>query len=80
MSNKIMSEARYRAHILETAKILKCETEVRQIFAEIDGLLKNCTNPNEQQAIAVYGIEKLHMFLSSQPGTMRVGDKIIGKE
>jgi hypothetical protein len=77
MKKKILSEAETRKNILEIARHLGCEGDVIQIFNKYDGLLKNCTNEEEKKAIGLMGNMEIHRLLSSDPGDLVVGDKII---
>lgn len=74
---KILSEAETRKNILEIARHLGCEGDVVEIFNKYDRLLKNCTNEEEKKAIGLMGNMEIHRLLSSDPGEIVVGDKII---
>lgn len=76
----LRNEQETRANLLEISRFLNCEQEVLQIFHKYDALLHKCTNMAEREAIALAGNEELHFLLSSKPGFMLVGNKIIGKE
>jgi len=78
--SKPLSEHQTRTNILDWARHLKCEKEVLQIFAKYDNLLRNCTNPIERQAIGIAGNQEIMFLLSSRPGSIMAGGKIIGKE
>jgi hypothetical protein len=77
---KIKSEKETRANILEIARQLGCEGDILKIFHKYDMMLRNCTNPMERQAISIAGNEEVHFLLSSRPGFILVGNKVIGKE
>lgn len=77
MKKKILSEAETRKNILEIARNLGCEGDVIEIFTKYDRLLKNCTNEEEKKAIGLMGNIEIHRLLSSDPGEILVGDKII---
>lgn len=74
---KIKSEAETRAGILKGARQLGCYNEVLEIFAKYDKLLAGCTNQAEREMIGLFGNQELHHLLSSTPGELQVGNKII---
>jgi hypothetical protein len=77
MSKKILSEQETRKNMLEIARSLGCEGDVIELFAKYDKLMNNCTNVQELQAISVMGNIEIHRLLSSDPGELIVGNKII---
>lgn len=77
MKKKVLSEAETRKNILEIAAHLGCERDVIEIFNKYDKLLKNCTNEEEKKAIGLMGNMEIHRLLSSDPGELIVGNKII---
>jgi len=77
MPKKILSEHETRKNMLEIARMLGCEGDVIEIFNKYDGLLKNCSNAQERQAISIMGNMEIHRLLSSEPGELVVGNKII---
>lgn len=77
MKKKILSEAETRKNILEIARHLGCEGDVIEIFNKYDNLLRNCTNQEEKKAIGLMGNMEIHRLLSSDPGELLVGGKVI---
>ena len=61
---KALSEKETRVKILQTAKKLGCEGDVIEIFNKIDSLLRNCTNQQEREAIALLGVQQVHHLVS----------------
>ncbi len=74
---KILSEYETRKNMLEIARMLGCEGDVIEIFNKYDVLLKNCSNVQERHAISLMGNQEIHRLLSSDPGELIVGNKII---
>lgn len=77
MAKKVLSEYETRKNILEAARHFGCEGDVIEIFNKYDSLLKNCTNAKERHAISLMGNMEIHRLMSSDPGELIVGNKII---
>lgn len=73
---KIFSEQETRRRLLNTAKFLGCEMEVRRIMDKTDNLLRNCTNVQEREQIATFGALELHNLLGAG-GSLEVNGKKI---
>ena len=73
MTKKILSEYETRKNMLEIAKHLGCEGDLREIWDKYDRLLHNCTNAEERKAISIMGNIELHRLLSSDPGELVIG-------
>jgi len=62
------SEAEYRKNLINVARQVGCEHELRQIFARYDAKLGQCTNPQERKHIAVAGILEVNNLLNCRGG------------
>ena len=77
MAKKTLSEQETRKNILEYSRMLGCEEEVKQIFSKYDNLLRGCTNAQERDAIATMGVLEIHRYVTSTPGEIVVGGKVL---
>lgn len=76
-SGQLLTEQETRARLLNVAKHYGFEMEVRQILDRTDALLRNCTNEQERQQIAVFGCLEIHRLLGAG-GSLEVdGKKIV---
>lgn len=55
-THPVMAEADTRKIILQTARNIGCEIEIRRIMEQTDRLLANCTNEQERAEIQKFGI------------------------
>jgi hypothetical protein len=60
---KVLDEDIYRKKIVIVARTMGCLPQALQIFAKYDGLLQNCTNKSERQAIQTMGIKAMSDLL-----------------
>ena len=74
---KIRSEKETRKHILDYAEHLGVKPDIVAIMDKYDGLLRNCTNEQERDAIAIMGNTEIHRYLSSQPGQLVIDGKVV---
>lgn len=73
---KIKSEAEMRKSILNIAKQLNCEGDIKKIFEKYDGYLRTATDPQERYLIGLSGVKELHTFLECR-GALVVNGEVI---
>lgn len=73
----VYTEDETRRRLLNVAKNLGFEMEVRQILQKTDDLLRNCTNLEERQQIALFGIMEIHRLLGAGGALEVNGKKVI---
>lgn len=74
---KVYTEDETRRRLINTAKGFGFEMEVRAILDRTDSLLRNCTNPQEREQIALFGILEIHKLLGAGGGLEVNGKKVI---
>lgn len=81
----LVDEVEYRKRLLNEARFKGCETEMLQIFAKYDTLLRNCGNAQEAKAIGSMGVMEISYLLDSKDvgagGSLIIDGKVaIGSE
>jgi hypothetical protein len=61
----VVDERDYRKKLIAVSRVLGCEQELMQIFAKYDGLLKNCKNQKEAQAIGAMGVMEVSRLMDN---------------
>jgi hypothetical protein len=79
ISDKVLDERTTRKKILNHAKMLGCEQEIKQAFVSIDNQLKKCTNEKERKDIAALGIFSIYSILG-RGGELYIDGKLVYKE
>ena len=59
---EIAPEYIFRKNMLDVARSLKCENELKQIFDKFDKLLRNCTNDTERSHISALGVQEVNQL------------------
>ena len=75
-NGRVMPEDETRRKLLNQARRLGCETEIRQIFTKIDNLMRNCTNQSEREDIGKMGALEIYQMLGLY-GKMYVNNKLV---
>ncbi len=73
---KVLSEVEMRTKLMNYAKNLGCDQELKMIYEKYYRLLRNCKNEQERQAIGAMGVEEVHKFLDMK-GELVVDGKLI---
>ena len=73
---KVYTEDETRRRLLNTARYYGFENEVKAILDKTDNLLRNCTNPQEREHIALFGIIELQKFLGNGDQLVVNGKKV----
>lgn len=75
-NDRVMPEDETRRKILNQARRLGCETEIRNIFNKIDKLMRNCTNESERLDIGKMGALEVYKMLGLY-GKMYVNNELV---
>lgn len=73
---KILSEKETRRRLINVAKHLGCEHEIKTILNKYDLLLTRCTNEEERKAIGTMGAMEIHRLFGGY-GTLEVNGKTV---
>lgn len=77
---KITPEKEFRRKLINYARALDGEMELRQIFDKYDRLLKSAKNSDEHNAIAAFGIQEIHKFFQCRSALIVNGEMILTGE
>ncbi len=63
-NTEVADEETTRRGVLNEARKINCENEVKQFFDKYDKLLRNCTNKTEYDHISSVAIEELNKLFA----------------
>lgn len=72
---RIIDEQKTRSKILQHARAVGCEKEIKIIFHKVDTMLKACKNEQERAEIAKYGAIEIFCMLDSY-GALEVNGEV----
>lgn len=79
LSQKVLSEKETRKRLLNHAKILGCEFEMKEMFAKTDLLLSKCTNEKEREDVKKLGIISIYRLLGGG-GELYINNALVCKD
>ena len=79
LSNKVLSERETRFRLLNHARLVGCEGDMRILFDKYDKLLRNCTNQKERNDISKLGAYEMYRLLGGG-GELYVDGNLVAKD
>ncbi len=79
IKQKVMSEKETRSRIMNHARVVGCDGDMRKIFMKYDKLLATCTNDQERKEMAKYAAIEIHATLGGG-GELYVDNQLVVAE
>jgi hypothetical protein len=79
LSDKVLDERETRKRILNTAKSMGCEIEMRMIFDKFDRLCRLCKNDSERIDLAKLGAIEVYALLG-RGGNFYINNQLVYAE
>lgn len=79
LSNKVLPEAETRKRLLQHARIVGCEGDMKILLDKYDRLMRNCTNDKERADMAKLGAYEVYRLLGGG-GELYIDGALVAKD